>query len=162
MTARWITHVTLNTGHTRRSMAGEVSAKAITYTRELIDRALSADAEIPMRPPPLQHYRLSAAATGPALALTVHAPLGPHLAGAVHNGAARPLITLAVAAKWAGGPKLWDKMIDAAGAARALSATRPQAPWAAVLLWPAIAQHEDATRWLGDFERTAAWAWVAG
>lgn len=40
---------------------------------------------------------------------------------------------------------------------------RPSAsPWLAVLLWPTADQDRDALAWLGDFERSLAWALIAG
>jgi hypothetical protein len=35
-----------------------------------------------------------------------------------------------------------------------------RAPWAGVILWPAMAAHTDALAWSGDLERCIALAWV--
>lgn len=72
MTARYIEHVTLTTGHSRRSPRGEVSAAAPAAMRELIDR-MQAAPESAVPAPGCPGYSIGGRGDGRCLVATVWA-----------------------------------------------------------------------------------------
>lgn len=142
----YLHHVTLNTGHLRRSSLPEVPAAAIDHTRELLADAIAAGDTVEM---PIPGYRLHVE------------PFGSRRAAlcTVYRGA-EPIVTIGIAARPA--RALWGQLIALRHRLEpdALALDEPQAPWCAVLLLPAIETALDALVWLGDFERCAAWSWI--
>lgn len=151
-------HITINTGHSRWSDPDEVSPDALTTTAELLDRALAAGRAIPLAPSALSHYALEATVDGGALLATVSGPVGPHVPGRPHRGQTTPIVTIAVARRNRQARALWT-MIWAMHDPAAPEVPR-STPWAAALLYLALDRHPHAQRWLGDFERCLAWAWI--
>lgn len=73
----------------------------------------------------------------------------------VHAGQVR-LVVIGVAAALECGQPLWESLGGLPGA-------RPQEPWCVASLDPlGLATRREAYRWLGDFERVLAWAWLEG
>lgn len=156
-----IEHVTLNTGHSRRSYADEVSEEALTVARELLADALSAsrrEVEIPA----LAGCRLSATADGPLLIATVWGP-PTELRG---SGPVRPpLVTYGVALRAKPGARLWRMLHQAQGAALETDPdVQPPAPWVAARIEVGVAllmeAMPDLMMDLADFGRVLAWAWA--
>lgn len=148
---RYIWHVTLNTGDTRRSPRSEVSDEAVIVCRDLIDRATAgAEPRIPG-----QDATLTMAAEGRCALATVWA-LADHA----------PLVTIGFAAHSRCAPRLWEILHDPASrmpqqppiATRI--GERPDAPWCAARIEIGLALHVEDAHWLGDFERCLAWAWI--
>lgn len=140
----YLTHLTLNTGHVRRSWLSEVDPAAIDHTRDLLTDAI-ANGGVQM---PVPGYWLDAEPFGSRRAM---------MATVRNDGA--PLMVMGVAARAAGA--LWERLTQTQQAARTSQRVheQPPAPWCAALLLPALAG-DPATKWLGDFERCAAWAWM--
>lgn len=152
--SRYLQHVTLDTGHVRRSPRSEVEAETIPAVSRLLSLALAGDeAWIPAVEP---RCRLTAAASGRCLVATVWGP---------DAGEQRvPLATLGVAGRSTCGSRLWRRLHDGRPAempALKTDAARvPPEPWCAVRLEPGLALHPEAAEWLGDLERCLAWAWL--
>lgn len=142
----YLAHLTLNTGHMRRSRLHEVEPGALDHTRELLANAIAGDGNADM---PIPGYRLHAE------------PFGSRRAAlcTVYRGA-EPIATIGIAARPA--KALWGQLIALRHhlAPDAPQLDEPPAPWCAVMLLPALREAVDAMDWLGDFERCAAWAWV--
>jgi hypothetical protein len=147
---RYLWHVTLNTGHGRRSPRSEVSAAAIEAVGRNLDEALAAGTFVPLTGPP--GYLLKADAVGASLTASVaadseHGPM--------------PLVTFGVALRARNAGRLWRLLHDVKGYD---FATDPEVvakpPWCAVRLYDTIGLDMAAMAWLGDFERCAAWAWI--
>ncbi|MGD9613809.1 MAG: hypothetical protein AB7H90_01280 [Alphaproteobacteria bacterium] len=137
---RYIAHRTLDTAHSRRSYREEIADDAaLTLARQQIDEALAG-----MRPEIYPGYHLSASTQGGALLATVE-----H----IDDG---PIVTIGVARTPLHSARLWPLLREIAPDI----GDPPPVPWCAVKLWPALNAHLDATVWLGDFERTLAWAWA--
>lgn len=134
--ADYIWHVTLDTGHGRRSLRNEIDAATITIVRQQIDEALAAGSAAI-----LEGYTLTATTPAGALLATV-------------TGNAGPLAIIGVARSSLQSAALWRRL-DAEGAP-------PSPPWCAVRLQAPLASDLDAAGWLGDYERCIAWAWLAG
>lgn len=145
--SRYIHHVTLTTGHTRRSWRHEISPEAMHVVSAMLDAVLvEREVAIPATEPPCT---VSVTAEGRCMIATVW---GPERA---------PLATFGVAAKARCGVKLWTLLHGHAVGPLATSPhERPQEPWCAVRLEPTLVLHERAAEWLGDFERCLAWAWL--
>lgn len=143
----FVHHLTLTTGDLRRSYRNEVDASAIEHASELLADAVQAGGFIDL---PVPGYRMFVSPFGErrAALITVHS--GEHAVAAI-GIAARPA------------PALWRALADLARRASPdlpLPGV-PQAPWCTVVLLPDLLLHADAAAWLGDFERTMAWGWLA-
>lgn len=149
----YIHHVTLNTGHSRRSTAGEIGADAISACQASLAICLIG---------PGQRAKLAADLTGDMLAYDITAAAAGHsLIATVWRGD-KPICTIGVAARGRGGPQLWRGLHEhAASELRTSIDVWPQAPWCAARLDPGLAWHADAAHWLGDYERCLAWAWIS-
>lgn len=141
----YISHITMQTGHVSRIERGDVSGETLARVRPWLSALIESGASIPL---PVQalgtDYSAHASAENGALVVTVSAASG------------LPLVTMGVAARSRHAVKLWDGLV---GLSKAEGVERPSAPWCAVMLWPALAAHDDAAAWLGDLERCIAWAW---
>lgn len=142
-----LNHITLATGHNRRSPRAEVSGDTIKMLTPWLAKALAHDGAYPL-PGPLgaEGYRADLSVEHGALLCTLS--VDP----------ARPLLTFGVAARSRQSGELWAMMCAQFGAADALVA--PGTPWCAVALHPEIASRPDALGWAADFERSMAWAWI--
>ncbi len=154
----YLHHITLTTGHSRRSYRDECADAAVAAVRGLITRA-RADGRASLIGP-AAHCDLTVTVDGAALVATISAPRGPHVRGQPHSGETVPLVTLAVPRKSRVAPALWTLICTQAG--YETPPARPSAPWCAVWLHDTIGADPEATHWLGDLERLIAWAWIEG
>jgi hypothetical protein len=145
--ASYVHHLTIDSGHARRSWRHEIEPAALAASRALLQRALTAPdgAPVPL-PVPLQRYHMAASAPGRCLVAVVSADDGGQLL---------QLITLGVAPHSRCGATLWRRLMQGDAAQ-----PPPPAPWCAVRLHPHLAAELDAAYWLGDYERCIAWAWL--
>lgn len=145
----YIWHITLNTGHSRRSERSEVDDGVISTVRLILAEAVAAPGQrIPVIPGP------------PDIALEAH-PAGPHLLAPVwdsHTGA--PLLTLGIAPRSREAGRLWEVLHGGNHHLVVGLADVPRAPWCGFVLHPTIMLRPDAMRWAGDMERCVAWAWM--
>lgn len=150
MTAPSINHITLNTSHINRSSRADVCDASLDTLRPWLAAAILSGKPEHL-PGALAHYRASAMLDGGALVVTVYA--------AERAGVSRvkpmPLCVVSVAQDRQ--PSLWGLLNDLHGQR---GAPEPEAPWCAVALLPTLADDMQAARWLGDFERCIAWAWI--
>lgn len=147
---RYLHHVTLTTGHVRRSPRDEVSAGALVYAQDLLARALEPDAAPLVITPALGDYTLTARASGKCLLAIVRGP-----------NETEPLATIGVAAHSRCGAWLWRELHTWGETPVVTGADRcPPEPWVGVALDRRAVAHPDAMAWLGDFERCLGWAWV--
>lgn len=147
---RYLHHVTLTTGHARRSWRKEVSDAALAVCAELIERITAGEAAQPARIPGAGGYYLAGRAAGRCLVATVW------------SGAPSVVIaTIGVAAHSRCGVTLWRELHRWGSAPVATDPEHcPPEPWVAAALEAGIAEHPEAARWLGDLERCLGWAWV--
>jgi hypothetical protein len=149
---RYIKHITLDTGHTRRSPRDEVDDQAVAALQDGITLMLSGG-----RPqiPGMDGYAMTGTAQGRCLIATAWGPSGT------------PLVTIGVATRSLCGAPLWRILHDPAGriAAQTPLASNgqrcPEEPWCAARLEIGLAVDHDAAHWLGDWERCLAWAWLS-
>lgn len=158
MSAPYIEHITLTTGHTRRSSRAEVTDAALAVVSRWLQRAIETGTAQPLPVPALSHYSAVALLAAGALVVTIYGPIGPHTHGQPHTGQTTPLITLGVAQRSRHGGDLWGTLVATFGATE--GARRPTEPWCAVALHPAMGAFSGAPHWLGDLERCIAWAWI--
>lgn len=143
MTDRYLWHVTLDTGHSRRSYRNEVDDAVITLVRQQINEALSG-LHVVIRP----GYTLMANTAAGALLVTVIADTNA------------PLCTIAIARNSRQSRDLWSMLKQPVEIGAVATGEPPPPPWCAVRLYPGLAEHVDALAWLGDFERCVAWGWI--
>lgn len=158
MKSPYINHITLSTGHTRRSPRNEVGDEPLRLLVPWLNDMLVGQIPLPLPVPNLYHYSASATVDGGGLVCTIWGPAGPHTPGLPYAGEAIPIITLGVAQRSRHGEDLWARMVANFGAAA--SAKCPSEPWCAVALHPGMAMYPDSSEWLGDLERCIAWAWI--
>ncbi|WP_029002742.1 hypothetical protein [Azorhizobium doebereinerae] len=145
----YISHITLNTGHRRRSEAGEVEPAVRSTLRLVIAEALAQhSARIPLVPGP-PDISISGDAYGPHLLLTVW-----------DDRSGLPILTFAVALRSRGAERLWDEVYRMGRELAVDIADMPAAPWCAAVLHPMIVLRPDALSWTGDMEWCVAWTWT--
>ena len=146
---KYLHHLTINTGHSRRSYRREVADWAIAALHEPLAVARTEqEAEVPGQP----GYVFVAAEDGPQLIA--------HIYGPISHGSRPLLITMGVARRSRGAENLWQLLWSGAeGPAVPLSA-QPEAPWCAVRFGTGLLTDPSAAEWLGDFERCLAWTWL--
>ena len=145
----YLNHITLSTGHTRRSPRSEVSDDTIKALTPWLTAALAHVDDYPL-PGPL------GACDGFVAGVSIqHGALLCHI-GQVQAG---PLVTFGVAARSRQSGELWAWMCAQYGSAAALTA--PGTPWCAVALHPAFGQQHGIAAWVGDFGRSLAWTYLS-
>ena len=145
----YLNHLTLTTGHLRRSRPDEVDNGVVAAVRDLLADSMTGNSRVPL---PVPGYHIYAESYGrrAAMRATVYDPDG------------LTLVTIGVAARPA--KALWRDLTIAQYRADPLvtAGQEPQSPWCTAILWPALAlDGGGAASWLGDFERCAAWAWLS-
>jgi len=143
--AQYLWHVTLQTGHTRRSYRHEVADDVVQVCRDLLARALREPAEIP----------------GMSLLMTAESSRRRLLVPVqTQNGV--PVVTIGIARHSAVGAPLWRLLVETAELPVHPSVERcPPEPWCAARIERGITTlSSEQIMALGDFERCIAWAWM--
>lgn len=153
----YLNHVTLSTGHVRRSPRHEVADAVLHDLRPVLARAIETSERIPLIYD-VSHFSVRASVESGALLLSLFGPVGPHSRGKPHAGETIPLMTMGVAQRSRQGGDLWARMVAQFGASPGLK--KPEEPWCAVVLHEPSLGYPESLEWLGDFERCAAWAWI--
>lgn len=139
MTNSYLYHVTVTSGHARKSYRSEISPDALAVCAELIHQIR----ERPLTPIPMP---------GPAGYEIVGSLDGPcGLAQVFAVGKEQPLVTMGIASRERCGIDPW-KLLGGKG-------PQPRAPWLAVKVEVGIID-DSAMHWLGDFERCLGWAFI--
>ncbi len=155
----YLAHLTLTTGHLRRSYREEVGDEALELLAPWLAKTIRTGAREPLPVAAFAHFAASATVEDGSLLCTVWGPPGSQQsAAAVHPAAAVPLVTFGVAQRSRQAAALWPLLVALPGAASGLKP--PAAPWCAVSLQPGLLLHPTASEWLGDLERCIAWAWI--
>lgn len=155
--SNYLNHITLATGHCRRSPRHEVDDATIAILHPWLQTAIHSGRIEPLPVAPLSHYGARAIKqTG--LVVTIYAPSGPRTPGRPHTGEHVPIATIGIAQRSREAKDLWGLLVANFGAER--HATMPEAPWCAVAIHGNIVAYPQANRWLGDLERCIAWAWI--
>lgn len=141
----YINHLTLASGHIRRSERAEVDDETLKILAPWLSDAINSGERHPLPVAELAHYEAAAFVEDGGLLVTVFA-------------GENPLVTFGVAQRSRHGGNLWAKML--ANFPAKPGTQKPAEPWCAVALHPALIAHPDAMGWMGDFERCVAWAWI--
>ncbi|WP_059049075.1 hypothetical protein [Paenibacillus senegalimassiliensis] len=140
METEFLNHVTLNTGHTRKSYASEVDKKMYFVMRRLFKEALK-----PEGVKLFEIYRAKTTQVGPTAVTTVYGPEGA------------PILTTACSKEDDG--SLWRMMHETFNGPLATKAKRPAPlPYVVDRIEVGASIHLDALQWTGDFSRCFAWA----
>ena len=135
----YIHHITLTTGHVRRSTRDEVADDVVAQLQAHVLEG----GPVPGFP----DYHLEAE------------PRGKCWQGVVFAGDLA-LVTIGVATRAQCGARLWRRLHEPGLTLATRPDQRPPEPWCGVVLHPGLATRTDAATWLGDYERCLAWAWV--
>jgi hypothetical protein len=144
----YLNHITLSTGHTRRSPRAEVSDDTIKALSPWLQAAIEYKDDYPL--PGLLGARDGFVAQVSIEHGALLCSVGQRQSG--------PLLTFGVAARSRQSGELWAMLCTQYGSADALTA--PGTPWCAVALHPAFARQHGVAAWIGDFERCVAWTWL--
>lgn len=150
-------HITLTTGHCRRSSRTEVDDATVALLHPWLLTAIRSGQIEPLPVPALSHYG-ARAIKEIGLVVTIYAPRGPHTIGRTHTGNSLPIATLGIAQRSREARDLWALLVANFGATPGTKA--PDTPWCAVALHDKLMDYPDALDWLGDLERCIAWAWI--
>lgn len=153
----YVTHVTLTSGHSRKSYRDEVGDEAVMLCADLIDQALDLP-HLHAVIPRTDGCSLSATAEGSSLVATIWSP-PVELRGSSPQRV--PLVTLGVATRDRHGAKLW-RLLHASRESQLQTSPEqvPGAPWVAARVEVGAALMPEAMHWCGDLERCLAWAWI--
>lgn len=158
MTDRYLHHVTLTTGDSRRSYRSEVSREAVDLCSELLDDAIAQPKIHTVIPRVRPQCTMTATAEGRALIVTIWGP-PTELRGSAP--VRPPLVTMGVGVHSRSGAKLWSLLHSGREAELATDPDEcPPEPWVGVRMEVGVALTPEATEWLGDLERCLGWAWV--
>jgi len=141
---RYLWHVTLSTGHTRKSFRHEVADDVIEVCRGLLARALRGPTPIPGMP----------------VVMTAESSRRRLIVRVTSDG--EPVVTFGVARHSTAGATLWRLLTETSVLpVHAMAQRCPPEPWCAARLEPGIDRLDRETiTALGDFERCIAWAWL--
>lgn len=154
---KYLHHVTLTTGHSRRSERSEVDAGVLALLAPIVAEAEQHGcAEFPS-PTGLMVLTRISESERPSRHVAVWAvsePQGP------------ALVTIALAMQARQGAALWRSLRRFAGLWQPVLVSDPlppAAPWlAAIVHAAAMTPPHPTLTWLGDTERCIAWAWIDG
>lgn len=147
--ARYIRHLTIDTGDQRDSYRDEVADSVVEMLRPLIDRAVAGErVQVPGDVDP-DCTMTAARGRDRALVVTVWGP--PQM------GLDVPMVTIGVAPSSLASAAIWLAWFGISPPTPA-----PPSPWCAARLLPGLTIYPQAAGWLGDLERCIAWAWIEG
>lgn len=161
---QYLYHITLATGHTRRSWRHEIDPVALAATREIVAAAMRAEAAVDaLCESGASDVQIDAASAGvplpaPGATLQILDSTRPCMMATISLYGV-PLITMGVATHQRCGARLW-RTLTQVPTPQGADLVRPQTPWCAVRLHESLALYPDAAGWLGDAERCVAWAWM--
>lgn len=145
MRDRYLQHVTLDTGHVRRSPRSEVRDDIVAMLGDWIGRMLAGET-------------VSAGDVG--IVLTAQARGRCLVVEVAESRTLDPLATIGIGAHSRCGSPLWREL-HADARATATSPDRPPVePWVAARLRPDLQQHLGLADVIADLERCLAWAWI--
>lgn len=148
--AKYVHHVTLQSGHVRRSPRAEVPDSVVVALAPLVERALRGE-HVPV--PGFPAYTMRGGVEGRCIVITIYA---------AEDGA--PVVTVGIATHSRCGAALWRRLHESSPGTLQPRATSPNnvppEPWCAARLEAGAGLHADALDWAGDLERCLAWAWI--
>lgn len=152
---RYVLHVTLTTGHRRRSLRSEVRDEVLAVLRPLLERALAG--EYVAVPGVGTGYTMRGARYGRCCTVTVYAPQGE-----TARPQPVPVLTIGVAGHSRCGARLWRSLHESAAIVPTVTSPdqTPPEPWVADRLEIGAVQHLEAMHWTGDWSRCMAWTWL--
>ena len=156
MTA-YIQHLTLSTGHLRRSPRAEVDGETMARVAPWLAAAVEDGRSMPLPVAELADYTALATVVDGSLLVTIS---GPPLSAGPMRGKAPPLVTMGVAERSRHGAALWPLLTGPRMPPARPGITQPAAPWCAVAVWPTLMLHPGTMDWLYTLERCIAWAWI--
>lgn len=142
----YIQHITLTTGHVTQQPRSAISDEAMAVVVQWLRDAIAVES-LPV--PGVADCCASALVSDGALVVTV---------SNATPGVSMPLATFGVAVRSRHAANLWEMMSGMPGVR--LGLRQPTTPWCAVVPYPTLVAIPSAQDWLGDFERTVAWAWA--
>lgn len=153
----YLNHITLSTGHTRRSQRSDISGETLARISPWLAALVDSGSLMPLPVSSLSAYTAMASVHDGGLIITIS---GPALTTGPMAGKPPPLITMGVAKKSRHSATLWPLMTGPVMPAAKPCIQCPDTPLLAVAIWPTIALHTDALEWIGDLEQCIAWAWM--
>jgi hypothetical protein len=152
MKANYISHITLNTGHTAvlhfdQDRQPSVDSVALELGRAVRDGQTNILLGRLRTEPP--HYQLKATAVGPSVICSVFSPV-EHA----------PLVTFGVARRSRGGRQLWSALHEPGKDLQTDFSAMPSTPWLASRIEASAVSDLPAFEWLADYQQLVAWAWI--
>lgn len=151
----YLTHVTLNTSHVRRSPRSEVGGDVVRELTPTLAAALRGERSSLWIP----GYQIEGARYGRCCLVTLYGVVGES------RGAEQvPVLTTGVAGHSRCGARLWRELHELAAQVGVEPRTDPNdapgAPWVADLLLPGFALDPSIGEWTGDYSRCVAWTFL--
>lgn len=146
MRDKFVHHVTITTGHTRKSFRDEVDDDAVEFCRALIAQAINGAR--PVVPGTNRCWLSADTSRKRGLLCSVRDPQTD-----------KPIVTFAIAPNSLSAAVLWRLLVETASTP-VVPVDCPPAPYCAVRLEQAAMNHAPVLPVLADFERCIAWAWL--
>lgn len=152
---QYMNHITLTTGHNRKSPRSEVSQKTIDLIAPWLKEAIKSEKPISLPRKDLSNYTALVSESDDGLIVSVFGQ-----SKQIENGRPLPLVTFHVVRKEGSAAEMWKHAQAPYMLPIASGLKCPAVPFAAVSTWPTSFMFFDALVWLGDFERCVAWTWL--
>lgn len=144
MSANYFIYFSLSTERQSRSLRADVADAAIVSVAPWLERLVAEGNALPLPAAPLSKYTAKGYVLNGGLLVTVFL-------------FDEPLATFGVAQRSRYGGELWASLLANSGKS---GIKQPAAPWCAEVQHLALNEHADVSRWIGDFGKCVAWAWV--
>ena len=107
--SNYINHITLSTGHCRRSPRSEVSDATLDILRPWLLDLVESAGKSPLPVAELSHFS-ALAIVEVGLVVTIYGPSGPYISGRPNKTDGAPIVTIGVAQRTRQGSELWSKL----------------------------------------------------
>lgn len=144
----YINHITITSGQISTTSRSDVSDEILAILSPWLKSIVNTDHKYPLPVAELKEYCAIAHVIEGGLLMTIYEPPNHKI----------PIVTIAIAQRSRHSDSLWSMML--ASYEHAPDLKQPSTPWSAVALHPIVVSHPEYLKWIEDFERCVAWAWV--
>ena len=152
-------HISLPRGPERLISRAEANSKVLALVTPWLETLVTTGKRCPLVLPAVSHFSASAEAQDNTLRMDLWCPVGPFRPERPHAGKTTLMATVGVAPDPPLGRQLWSTLLRQCDTEWR---EPPDEPWyGTVPLAAGMAGHPKARRWLPEFQRSVAFAWLS-